>query len=455
MKPMHLLLVPSINIHKSHTIINPLFCKYLVRTDYLRTHGLLMRKFKKITTFLYQQQSIIIPLVIPLQTPRHPKKQSKTKSSKWKIRRKGYNIRRRDSFNDKLPLLTRPYNADGDEQQLVIFRDVAYDINSTLSVAPIIREYEPDIIVFEYGRLPFFDKYIERNFSFSNMMMPVKKLFAAVTPFRVLQTGVGKMFYGISKKLYKSEISSYGFESALDFVYKLANKRNKKEIPIVAADLHHKITDTLRVFNDYLDLYNIATLLHYGIIDAKFVKASTRIKLGDTLANVIQMRLYPHMTCMNVYRNDILSCVINEIDGEKYKKVLLISQAMRLNDLFDKLCGKSEINKWIKSMDDEHILMNKLNAYQYKIGSTKKNNTYLHHAIQSEYDEEILKCRDYLGLEQTAFLLMQYPLNEIFNDNKQEVLVNIKSDDLQEKEFVNQLKQEIAQTADQLKMQYP
>eukprot|EP01084_Bolivina_argentea_P170533 295499_1 len=384
------------------------------------------------------------PNTFPPENNQNTKKKSKTfnqLNNKWKIRRKGYNIRCRDSFNDKLPLLSREYNSNGDEQELVIYRDVPYDLNSLISVLPIIREYSPDIIVFEYGRLPFFDKYIERKMSFSNIILPIKKIFALVIPFKTLQFGLGKLFYNISKKYYKTEISSYGFEGSLDFVSRFNyKKKNVKKIPMIAGDLHHKITDTLRVFNDYLDLYNIATLIHYDIIDDRFIKASTRVKLGDNLGNIIQMRLYPHMMSMNVYRNDMLSCVINELSGEKYKKVLLISQAMRLKDLYDKLCGKSGISKWIKTMDNEHILMSKLNLYQYDIGMTNKENTYLQNMIKSEYDEDIMKCIGYLGYEQTAFLLLKYPLENTLNERKKDKIIDMTSDNLNEYEFIDKLK---------------
>ena len=382
------------------------------------------------------------------------KKKKKLKTmSEWKIRRRGYNIGYRDSFDNKLPLLTREYNDNGDEQQLVIYRDAPYDINSLIAVLPIIKQYNPDMILFEYGRLPFFDKYIDSKFTFSNIVLPFKKLIGMVMPFRILQIGAGHFWYNRSKRIYKSEISSYGFESALDLIHKMANKRNKHIIPIVAGDLHHKITDTLRVFNDYLDLFNIATLLHYQIIDAKFLKTSARTQLGANLSNIMQMRLYPHMTVMNVYRNDILSCVINEIDGNKYPKILLISQAMRLMDLFDKLCGKSTINKWIKTIDNQHILMNKLNLYDYKVGMTNNKNTYLHNIIQTEVKEDILKCINCLGFEQTAFLLLPYPLNDTLNQDKNKLLP-MSSDDLNEQEFVDQLKDRINELAQELKALY-
>lgn len=447
----------------------------MAKIDWPRARGRLTRKFEKITMCLCQLNISPHSFLHFTSTNKtaidyYPynntfcdstsksKKTNKKTSSKfnqsehkWKIRRKGYNIRCRDSFDDKLPRLSREINADGDEQQLIIYRDVPYDLNSAISILPIVKEYEPDIILFEYGRIPFFDKYIEKRTSFSNIMMPIKKILAAITPLKLLQIGLGKSFYALSKKLYKTEISSYAFESCLDFIARKAQKKkNNQIIPIIAGDLHYKITDTLRVFNDYLDLYNIATLIHYGIVSDTFVKASTRVKLGDNLANIIQMRLYPHMTAMNVYRNDILSCVINQIDGEKYGKILLISQAMRLKDLYDKLCGHSVIHKWIKSMDGDHILMNKLNLYDCKVGSTNSKNTFLCNVVQSEYEEEVMKSCSYLGHEQTAFLLQPYPLKD------SDTMLDLKSNDLGENEeaFVQELKQKIAETTRQLKLKY-
>lgn len=375
----------------------------------------------------------------------------------WRIRRQGYNIRCRDSFDDKLPRLTREYNQDGDEQELVVYRDVPYDVNSAIAVLPIIKQYQPDVVVFEYGRLPFFDKYIDSRLTFSNLMLSFKKLLAMITPFKGLQTGLGKILYGTSKKLYTTEISSYGFESCLDFIWRQSHKKNGMKIPIVAGDIHHKITDTLRVFNDYLDLYNIATLLHYGLIDSKMVKSAAKLKLGDNSSNILQMRLYPHMTSMNVYRNDVLSCVINELDPIKYKKILLISQPMRLKDLYDKLCGKSKINKWIKSMDNEqHVLMNKLNSFEYKLTMTNKKNTYLQNKIQSEYEDDLAKCINYLGYDQTAFLLLEYPLNELFDKDKpnRDKVMNMNSDNLEEQEFVEEVKGKINEISTNLKTKY-
>ena len=371
------------------------------------------------------------------------------KKKKWKLRRSGCNIGCRDSFDDKLPRLTREYNKNGDEQELVIYRDAPYDINSLIAVLSIIKNYKPDIVVFDFGRLPFFDKYIEKRFSFSNIVMPFKKIFAMIAPFKAAQIGIGKIFHGMSKKFYqKTEISSYGFEAALDFIAR------KYKVPIIAGDLHHKITDTLRVFNDYLDLYNIATLLHYGIIDNKFIKTATRTQLGDNLGNIIQMRLYPHMTAMNVYRNDILSCVLNEINPNEFNKILLISQPMRLKDLYDKLCGKSIIKQWIKTIENnQHILMNKWNLFEYKHGMTNDKNTFLQNIIQSEYDDDIAKCISYLGYQQTAFLLLKYPLNNLFEDNNNK-LINMSSDDLNEQEFVDKLKEKITEIAQELKKKY-
>ena len=302
--------------------------------------------------------------------------------------------------------------------------------------------------MYEYGRLPFFDKYIEKQWSFSNVVLPIKKVFALLCgPFKRVQIGLGKMFFSVTKAVYKTEISSYAFEASLDFVC-----RKQLRIPIVCGDLHFKITDTLRVFNDYLDLYNIATLLHYQIIDDRFVKASTRTALGDTLANVMQMRLFPHMTAMNVYRNDLLCCVINELKGREYKKVLLISQAMRLRDLYDKLCGKATVNEWIKSMDDTHVLMNKMNAFQYNLGKTNVENTHLCSARgdKSEFEEEVMKCIGYLGYRQTAFMLLEYPLM------KEQTNIDMNSNDLQlsEKEFVEKLHTKIEEMSQELKLKY-
>lgn len=40
----------------------------------------------------------------------------------------------------------------------------------------------------------------------------------------------------------------------------------------------------------------MATLRYYDLIDERMVRASSRVHLGDTVANVIQSRLNPHMT---------------------------------------------------------------------------------------------------------------------------------------------------------------
>ena len=104
------------------------------------------------------------------------KKATSAKWSKWKQRRKGLNLGHRDSFDERLPRLTREHFADGSEQQLIVYRDVPFDLHSLAGVCAIIAKLEPDAIVFEFGRLPFFDKFAERRFSFSNLATPFKKV---------------------------------------------------------------------------------------------------------------------------------------------------------------------------------------------------------------------------------------------------------------------------------------
>ena len=148
---------------------------------------------------------------------------------------------------------------------------------------------------------------------------------------------------------------------------------------------------------------------------------------------------------MNVYRNDVLSAVLNELPPDRFPKVLLVSQAMRLRDLTDKLCGKSPIEPWIKAMDGDHVLMNQLNPYQYKRGCTNPKNTYLSNAIDSEHREELAKCCSYLGHRGTAFLLIPYPLGP------EGVAVDMNADDLNEGPFVDDLKCKISEIEAQLK----
>lgn len=95
----------------------------------------------------------------------------KSARKKWKIRRRGYDINRRDSFSEKLPRLTR------DGQELVIYRDVPYDLQSAVSVLPILNEYNPDAVVLEYGRIPFVDQLLLKKTSFSKVALPIKKVF--------------------------------------------------------------------------------------------------------------------------------------------------------------------------------------------------------------------------------------------------------------------------------------
>lgn len=137
---------------------------------------------------------------------------------------------------------------------------------------------------------------------------------------------------------------------------------------------------------------------------------------------------------MNVYRNDVLSAVINELSPDRYPKILLISQAMRLRDLEDKLCGKAPIEPWIKEMDGDHVLMHQLNPYHYKRGSVNVANTYLSNVIESEHREQLTKCCSYLGHRGTAFLLIPYPLGP------EGVSVDMNASDLNEGPFVEELK---------------
>ena len=91
-------------------------------------------------------------------------------STKWKVRRRGYNINRRDSFSEVLPRLSR------DGQELVIYRDVPYDLQSAVSVIPILNEFAPDAVVLEYGRIPFVDQLLLKRTSFSKLALPIKKV---------------------------------------------------------------------------------------------------------------------------------------------------------------------------------------------------------------------------------------------------------------------------------------
>ena len=267
---------------------------------------------------------------------------------------------------------------------------------------------------------------------------------ALLMPSKVLQIGLGKVLHGMSKKAFKTEISSYGFEGALDYV----SRRGQGRLAVVAGDVQHQVTDTLRVFNDFLDLFHVATLLHHGLVDAKRVKNAARVKLGDAAGHVIQTRLFPHMTAMNVFRNDVLAAVLNELDSD-WRCVLLISAPMRIRDLCDKLCGRSPVHKWLKQVDDKHVTLHKLNLFEHRRSGTHARNTHLAETIKSEHEELLIQCCGYLGHRQTAFLLMPYPLG-----GEEEAPLDVGADDLNEAQLVERIKQRMDEIEQTLRRKY-
>ena len=78
--------------------------------------------------------------------------------------------------------------------------------------------------------------------TYSLTLDKIHQILALLTPTRTLQLGLGKSVYSVSKRYYKTELSSYALESVLRW----SMNKGQNGPPLIFGDLHHKITDTLR-----------------------------------------------------------------------------------------------------------------------------------------------------------------------------------------------------------------